>query len=63
MTFDEALENLKPSLQMILRLLKEMSPNETVVQFGLKMGGETAMIIAKGTAEVKFTTPMSWKST
>jgi Trypsin-co-occurring domain 1 len=61
-TLDEALAKLKPSLQKVVHLLKELSPDETVVEFGLKMGGETGVIIAKGTAEVNFTVRMSWKS-
>jgi hypothetical protein len=61
-TLEEALEKLKPSLQKVVRLLKELSPDETGVEFGLKMGGETGVIIAKGTAEVNFAIRMSWKS-
>src|SRR5215471_14937313 len=59
-TLEGALENLKPSLLKISRLLKDMAP-ETEVEFGLKIGGETGVIIAKGTAEVNFTVRMSWK--
>jgi hypothetical protein len=59
-TLDEALARLKPSLQKVVHLLKELSPDETVVEFGLKLGGETGVIIAKGTAEVNFTVRMSW---
>ena len=61
MTLEEALTKLKPSLMKVVHTLKEMSPGETVVEFGLKMGGETGVIIAKGTAEVNFTVRMSWK--
>jgi hypothetical protein len=61
-TLEEALGKLKPSLAKIIRLLKELSPDETVVEFGLKMGGETGVIVAKGTAEVNFTVRMSWNS-
>jgi hypothetical protein len=61
-TLEEALAGLKPSLQKVARLLKEMSPNETVLEFGLKIGGETGIIIAKGTAEVNFTVRMTWTS-
>ncbi len=60
-TLEEALRNLRPSLQKIVHLLKELSPDETVVEFGLRMGWETGVIIAKGTAEVNFTVRMSWK--
>jgi Trypsin-co-occurring domain 1 len=60
-TLDEALGKLKPSLHKIVHLLSELAPDETVVEFGLKIGGETGVIIAKGTAEVNFTIRMSWK--
>lgn len=61
-TLEEALTKLKPSLHKIVHLLRDLSPEETVVEFGLKMGGETGVIIAKGTAEVNFTVRISWKS-
>jgi Trypsin-co-occurring domain 1 len=60
-TLEEALAKLRPSLQKVVHLLKELSPDETMVEFGLKIGGETGVIIAKGTAEVNFTVRMSWK--
>jgi hypothetical protein len=60
-TLEDALAKLKPSLQKVVHALKELAPDETVVEFGLKMGGETGVIIAKGTAEVNFTVRMSWK--
>jgi hypothetical protein len=37
----EALDRLKPSLQKIAALLKELSPEEAEVEFGLEVGGET----------------------
>jgi hypothetical protein len=61
-TLEEALGKLKPSLHKVVRMLREMSPDETVVEFGLKIGGESGVIIAKGTAEVNFAVRMSWKS-
>jgi hypothetical protein len=61
-SLEEALAKLKPSLQKITHLLKELSPEETEVEFGLKLGGETGVIVAKGTAEVNFTVRMTWKA-
>jgi hypothetical protein len=60
-TLEQALESLRPSLIKVVHLLKELSPHETVLEFGLKIGGETGVIIAKGTADVNFTIRMSWK--
>lgn len=61
-TLEDALAKLKPSLSKVVHLLKEMSPDETVVEFGLKVGGETGVIIAKGTVEANFSVRLSWKS-
>ena len=60
-TLEDALKKLKPSLQKVVHLLKDLSPDEMIVEFGLKMGGETGVIIAKGTAEVNFNVRISWK--
>lgn len=60
-TLEDALADLKPSLAKVVHVLRELAPDETTVEFGLKMGGETGMIIAKGTAEVNFKITMSWK--
>jgi hypothetical protein len=61
-TLEEALTNLKPSLKKIREMLQDLSPDETTVNFGLKIGGEYGVVIAKGTAEVNFSVEMSWKS-
>jgi hypothetical protein len=60
-TLEEALAKLKPSLDKVVHTLKELSPDETVLEFGLKVGGETGVIIAKGTVEANFSVRMSWK--
>jgi hypothetical protein len=61
-TLEEALSKLKPSLRKVIEMLKDLSPTETSVDFGLKIGGEYGMILAKGTAEVNFAVHMTWKS-
>jgi hypothetical protein len=61
-SLEEALAKLRPSLLKITHLLRELSPEETEVEFGLKLGGETGVIVAKGTAEVNFTIRMTWKA-
>lgn len=60
MTLEEALADLKPSLTKVIGALREMAPGEVKVEFGMKIGGETGVIIAKGTAEVNFKVTMSW---
>lgn len=61
-TLEDALTKLKPSLHRIVEILKELSPDETSVDFGLKIGGEYGVVVAKGTAEVNFAIHMAWNS-
>ncbi len=43
-------------------VLRELSPDQTVVEFGLKVDGGTGDMIAKGTAEISFKATTSWAS-
>jgi hypothetical protein len=61
-SLEEALTKLKPSLTKVREMLEDLSPDETKVTFGLKIGGEYGVVIAKGTAEVNFSIEMSWKA-
>jgi hypothetical protein len=61
-TLDEALGRLRPTLKRIVETLHDLAPRETEIEFGLKVGGETGFIIAKGTAEVNFVIRMHWKA-
>ena len=61
-SLEEALGKLKPALHKIVHMLKDMAPDEASVAFGLNIGGETGVIVAKGSAEVNFSVTMSWKS-
>jgi Trypsin-co-occurring domain 1 len=49
-------------LQKITQVLRELAPEEAQVEFGLKIGGETGVIVAKGAAEVNFVVRMTWKT-
>jgi Trypsin-co-occurring domain 1 len=59
-SLEEALAGLRPSLTKIVEVLGEIAPEQMTVEFGVKMGGETGVIIAKGTAEVNFKVTLSW---
>jgi hypothetical protein len=61
-TLDDALARLRPTLKRIVGTLNDLAPRETEVEFGLKIGGETGFIIAKGTAEVNFVIRMHWQA-
>ncbi|MEL3946352.1 MULTISPECIES: CU044_2847 family protein [Streptomyces] len=59
-SLDEALDQVKPTLARVADTLRELGPDAAELEFGLKMGGETGVIIAKGTAEVNFTVRLTW---
>ena len=54
-TLQEAFEKLKPSLRKVVHWLSRLSPDQAIVEFGLKMGA----IIPRVTAEVSFTVSLS----
>ncbi|MGP3927861.1 CU044_2847 family protein [Streptomyces sp. 8N616] len=56
----DALEQVKPTLSRVAGTVRELKPDEAEIEFGLKMGGETGVIIAKGTAEVNFAVRLVW---
>lgn len=59
-TVQEALEQVKPVLARVAETVRSLGPDEAGVEFGLKMGGETGVVIAKGTAEVNFAVRLVW---
>lgn len=59
-TLSASLEQLEPVLRTIREKLQAASPDEFAVEFGVKLGGETGLILAKGTAEVNMKITMTW---
>jgi len=60
-TLEQALDQIKPAVSAVLDRLKAMSPDEVSVEFGLTLGAETGMVVAKGTAEMHFAVTLAWK--
>lgn len=60
-SLEKALDQLKPSLERIAAVVRTLSPTESSIEFGLKMGGETGIIVAKGSAEANFKLTLAWK--
>jgi len=56
-----SLEQLEPLLRTIRERLAASAPEQFTVEFGVKLGGETGIILAKGTAEVNLTITMTWE--
>ena len=59
-TLEQALTDLRPSLRRVVGMVRDLAPSQATVEFGIKMGGETGVIVAKGTAEANFTITLSW---
>ena len=55
-----SLEQLEPVLRTVKDKLVASSPEHLTVEFGVKLGGETGIILAKGTAEVNLKITMTW---
>lgn len=61
-SLEDGLDVLKPALQAIVDRLAAARPQEFSVEFGIKVGGEVGVYIAKGTTEVNFLVTMKWVS-
>jgi hypothetical protein len=55
------LRSIRPAVTELVDALKGSGPDSIGVEFGVKVGGETGVILAKGTAEVNFKVVMEWK--
>jgi hypothetical protein len=60
-SLEQALDQLQPAMSAVLARLKAVSPDEVVVEFGLTLGAETGIVVAKGTSEVHFTVSLTWR--
>ncbi|MEV4613166.1 CU044_2847 family protein [Kitasatospora sp. NPDC049258] len=54
------LDTLRPAVADIRRSLSAASPDAVEIEFGIKVGGESGVIFAKGTAEANIVVRMSW---
>jgi hypothetical protein len=59
-SLSSSLEQLEPVLRIVKDKLVASAPEHFTVEFGVKLGGETGIILAKGTAEVNLKITMTW---
>ncbi|MGH3699275.1 MAG: CU044_2847 family protein [Pseudonocardiaceae bacterium] len=60
-SLEQALDQVTPAMRAMLDRLVAMSPDEVSVEFGLTLGVETGVVIAKGTSEMHFAVTLTWK--
>jgi Trypsin-co-occurring domain 1 len=61
MSLESAFDNIGPGMQALVDKVREISPDEVTVEFGLKLAGQAGFVVARGTAEVNFVVKVTWK--
>ena len=59
--FDEALDDIKPVLATVVSKLKDVSPHETEVKFGLKLAANAGVVFTSLGSELNFEVIVKWK--
>ena len=59
-TLESALDQVAPALESVASRLRNLSPDNLTVEFGLTLTAETGVVVAKGSAEVHFTVTLAW---
>jgi Trypsin-co-occurring domain 1 len=60
-SLEQALDEVKPALRAVAGRLRAMAPDELTVEFGIVLGAETGVVVAKGSADVHFTVSLTWR--
>lgn len=60
-SLEAGLRSVRPAVTGLMEALKDSMPDSIGVEFGINIGGETGVILAKGTAGVNFKVVMEWK--
>ena len=59
-SIETAFHQLQAPLRRMVDSLRDISPSETTIEFGLNLAGETGVVIARGSAAVNFTVTLKW---
>ncbi|MBW4599057.1 MAG: hypothetical protein KME29_05430 [Calothrix sp. FI2-JRJ7] len=59
-TFDKALDDIKPVLTTVVSKLKDISPNETEVKFGIKLTANAGIVFSSLGSELTFEIAVKW---
>jgi len=60
---EEALGRALPTLRTVVNSIRTLAPDEAQIEFGMKLGAETGVVISKVAAEAHFTVTLSWSKT
>jgi hypothetical protein len=59
-TLESAMAQVTPALKSVAGKLRDLSPDDLTIEFGLTLTAETGIIIATGGTEVHFTVTLAW---
>lgn len=59
-TLSSALATVTPALKTVTGKLRELSPDDLSVEFGLTLTAESGIVVAKGSAEVHLAVKVAW---
>ena len=62
-SLEQALDQVKPAVHAVVAWLTAMCPDEAAVEFGITLGAETGVVVAKGSGEVHFNVTLTWNHT
>jgi len=65
-SFEDAVEKLKETSRFVIKTMKDLSPNEVEISFGISVGAEAGIpffALAKAKGESSITIKVNWKST
>jgi hypothetical protein len=62
MTFDRALDQVRPAIGVVIEKLRMLRPDELTIEFGLKLNAEAGAFLASAGAEANFNVSVVWKS-
>lgn len=58
-TLESALDEIKPALRAVLNQLGSIGSDEVRIDFGLRLGAETGIVVARGTTAVHFSVSLT----
>jgi hypothetical protein len=60
-SLEDALDQLKPAIEALHARLRDLAPSGISVEFGLTLGAEAGLVVARGHSEVHFAVTLSWE--
>lgn len=59
---EEAVSQIRPAIQTVLTTLRELTPDQCDIEFGIKLTAEAGVVVAKSAVEGHFTVKLGWRS-